>query len=78
MKGGFLQNKIKLGTEVEKLHKEKHVFPELVFIIHLIFLCEPKQCTAVYVQFQSIMNGMFSSASLLQTAQQKTSKTVQR
>lgn len=63
---------IKLGTEVEKLQKEKHVLQELVFIMHLIFFCKPKQCLVVYLQPQSVMNGMFSSSLL-----QKTSKTVQ-
>ncbi len=40
--------KIQLGTEVEEVQKEKHVFPELVFIILLISLVKPKQCSAIF------------------------------
>lgn len=56
MKGRILQLKYNLERE-RKTPKEKHVFPGLVFIMHLIFFCKSKQCLLFFFfQFQSVMN----------------------
>lgn len=48
MEGRNFTAKIKLGAEVEKLQKDEHVFPELVFIIHLISFGKPERFLVVF------------------------------